>query len=70
MADAACLEHPGLSWFPARGDDVREVKAVCASCLVRDECAAAGEGERFGIWAGESARDRELIRSSGHRTAA
>jgi hypothetical protein len=70
MADAACREHPELSWYPERGEDVRAQKAICACCLVRDECAEAGVRERHGIWAGESARNRKLIRSSGHRDAA
>lgn len=70
-ADAACKEHPELSWYPERGDDVRPLKAVCAGCLVRDECAEAGAHEMHGIWAGESARNRRrTIRSSGHRDAA
>jgi len=38
-ADAACREHPEVSWFPDRGEDSRPAKAVCAACPVRDECA-------------------------------
>jgi hypothetical protein len=68
-ADAACKEHAELSWFPERGDDVRPTKAICARCLVRDECAEAGRTEQHGIWGGRSAR-KLFVRSSGHRDAA
>jgi len=37
-ADAACKEHPDLSWFPERGEDSTAAKAVCESCLVTAEC--------------------------------
>ena len=56
--DAACREHPDLSWFPERGADQSRQRAIRASCLVRVECYAAGEGER-GIWGGASGRARK-----------
>ncbi len=55
--DAACKEHPELSWFPATGQNQARQHAVCAGCLVRVECLAAGEGE-FGTWGGLSERAR------------
>lgn len=61
-ADAACLEHPEVDFFPSgRGDDA---KAVCAGCLVRDECLAAAlvRGEHDGIWGGTSERQRRALR--------
>lgn len=69
MADAACREHPELSWFPGRGEDVRPAMAVCGGCLVRQECAAYAESldrgadPLEGIWAGLSARRRRQARS-------
>jgi WhiB family redox-sensing transcriptional regulator len=66
--DAACREHPELSWFIERGEDQRQQKRICASCLVREPCAAAGDGE-FGLWGGLSERERKRLRS-GTRQAA
>jgi len=44
MRDALCLEHPEVSWFPDRGEPSAAAVAICAGCLVRQECAQAGEG--------------------------
>ena len=56
FADAACREHPELSWFPDPSDleAIAAVRAVCERCLVSPECEPAGRerGERFGVWAG------------------
>src|SRR5690349_5122440 len=35
QADALCLEHPDLDWFPAKGGDLSALRRVCASCAVR-----------------------------------
>jgi hypothetical protein len=61
--DAACREHPDVNFFPERGEDSRPAKAVCAKCLVRAECLAAGIREHFGIWSGTSERERRRIRA-------
>lgn len=64
-ADAACKEHPELSWFPGLGDDTRRQKTICSGCLVRTECSeAAGDaGDRLvGIWAGCSGKERRRRR--------
>lgn len=60
-ADAECREHPELTWFPERGEDSSAALAVCARCLVRDECRTAGASEGHGIWGGigEHARPRQ-----------
>jgi hypothetical protein len=60
--DAACREHPELSWFPHKGDSTKAQRAICASCLVRAECAEASIGERDGLWGGASIRERRKIR--------
>lgn len=64
-ADAACREHPELSWFPERGESVVEQRRVCAGCLVSVECRQAGEAEAFGLWGGASGRDRKTARAGG-----
>ena len=64
-ADAACVEHPELTWFPPRGADLGPVKAVCASCLVLAECRtwALAQGPQLaGVWGGLSDRERRLRR--------
>lgn len=59
-ADAACRGMGTSAWFPARHEDVRPAKAICAACPVAGPCgAAAGEA---GIWAGTSARERRRTR--------
>ena len=60
MADAACREHPDVNFFPTQGEDVEAAKAVCAGCLVREECLAYARAERIpaGIWGGEGTRAR------------
>lgn len=66
-ADAACAEHPELSWFPGKSAAraAERAKAICAGCLVRDECTAYAldQGESLhGIWGGLSPLDRRRLR--------
>jgi WhiB family redox-sensing transcriptional regulator len=63
--DAACREYVGLvEFFPERGVSAEPAKAVCAGCLVREECLeyALALGEKFGIWGGTSERERRALR--------
>lgn len=66
-ADALCREYPDVDFFPGRGQNVAaaKAKAVCAQCLVRNECASwalehdtGSAGGLIGIWGGLSGRDR------------
>lgn len=64
--DALCREYPELSWFPGRGEPTGPLTAVCARCLVRDECLAQAldAGDRVqGIWGGTSERGRRSLRA-------
>jgi len=64
-ADAACREHPELSWFPELGKDARPAKRVCAGCLVREECrswSVAQSPALAGVWGGLSAHERAAAR--------
>lgn len=65
--DAACKEHPEVEFFPVRGQSTRPAKALCAGCLVRQECAAYAfdhdpPGRVDGVWGGLSGPDRERLR--------
>ncbi len=60
-ADAACKEHPEVSFFPEQGASATPARRVCAGCLVRDECrawAAKQDLRLSGIWGGLSQRQR------------
>ena len=63
-ADAACREHPEVTFYPTRGDDTRPAKQVCAGCLVRDECLADAveHNELHGVWGGTSYKERKVLR--------
>ena len=65
--DAACKEHPELTWFPERGADPRPAVRVCSGCLVRPECLAwsmAAPTHLVGIFGGLTAADRRTLRAA------
>ncbi len=67
QADAACREHPELTWFPARGQDCGPALEVCRGCLVVEECRAwalAQGPELKGLWGGLSELQRRLSRAA------
>jgi len=59
-----CLGVDPDLFFPERGTSTAAPKAVCAGCVVRDECLeyALVNGEKFGVWGGLSERERRRIR--------
>lgn len=63
----ACLGLDPDLFFPARGEDTSEAKAVCRECAVQGECLewSIAHGEKFGIWGGASERERRKLRRSG-----
>lgn len=67
MRDALCREpHPGVTWFPERGEDAGPAKAVCRRCLVMGECwtFAGLDPDLRGIWGGQSERQRRQRRQA------
>lgn len=62
-------------FFPDRGEDQRQVKAICAACPVREECLeyALVNVERHGIWGGMSEKQRvglrRKLRNGNRRTS-
>ena len=67
--DAACAEHPKMSWFAPPGADVRPQRAICQQCLVVRECRtyAIDNADAFGMWGATTARERGRIRQTGDR---
>ncbi|GMU79751.1 MAG: hypothetical protein AMXMBFR46_25410 [Acidimicrobiia bacterium] len=65
-ADAACVGRPVAMFFPAVGEPLEPARAVCARCLVVDECLAFALGDRdafaHGVWGGTSGRERRTLR--------
>ena len=64
QARANCRGLDPDIFYPTRGVRLGEVKAVCAGCVVREDCLeyALANGEKFGIWGGVSERQRRLMR--------
>ncbi len=64
MPSAACVTRPDLPWttdtVPSTRVAVRTMESVCASCPVRNHCAAYAVEARVtgGFWAGH---DRDLL---------
>lgn len=63
-ADALCSQVDPDLFFPERGASLKDAKAICAKCPVRDTCLSeALEGEeRFGVWGGLSEYERRKLR--------
>lgn len=61
---AACAGLDPNLFFTERGESTREVKAVCATCPVCEECLdyALTNGEKYGVWGGKSERERRRMR--------
>lgn len=63
---AACQNsHPDL-FFPAKYEDVRPAKRICADCPVHNQCLeyALANDEQHGIWGGTTLRERRLIKKA------
>lgn len=61
--DTACRDRADLDWFTLDPSEGEAVRAVCATCPVRDQCRAAGAAETIGVWGG-------LYRADQRRRAA
>jgi WhiB family redox-sensing transcriptional regulator len=74
---AACKAANPAIFFPP-GEDNRSIdrqpdysaaKAICATCDVRAECAAAGANERYGVWGGTTPAERGAVRRRRRRAS-
>jgi hypothetical protein len=65
--DAACREHPLELFFPTKGVRPDAARAICARCLVREECAAFAAtfpaDDVRGVWAGRAYSGRRGSRA-------
>ena len=62
-AFAACLDAPGMTFFPQTKAEARAAVAICEVCPVREECLdhALATNERFGVWGGTTEKERRLL---------
>jgi WhiB family redox-sensing transcriptional regulator len=60
---ASCRSIPVELFFPLVEQEADEAKAICGSCLVREECLefAIQAGERFGVWGGFTSQERRSL---------
>lgn len=67
MAEGLCAQVDPELFYPEKGGSVREAKQVCLACPVRAQCLtyALAQGERFGVWGGESERARRALSRPG-----
>ena len=65
MWDALCAQTDPEAFYPDEHGSVGPAKAVCAVCPVLAECRAYAleTDQRFGVWGGLSARERQQIRA-------
>jgi WhiB family redox-sensing transcriptional regulator len=63
MKDAECLGADSNLWFPERGQDTTQAKAICDTCPVEQECLeyAITNHMMVGIYGGKSARQRRAM---------
>ncbi len=61
---AACAEIGGDDWFPEIGGSTREIKRVCSTCEIVEQCLlwALDNKELFGVWGGLTLRERNKLR--------
>lgn len=62
----ACMADPDL-WFPDKHtprEDRRLAQRICNRCEFKTQCLTAGReaGEKYGVWGGETQRQRALNR--------
>jgi len=71
QADAACKEHPEITWFPDKGQTTAAAKKVCAGCLVRAECQAfaLAQDDSRGVWGGLSERELRALSEPPRRVS-
>ena len=77
LPDGALCAAPGVDpnlFFPTRGKSAEPARRICRQCPIQPACeqSALTRGERDGVWAGWSERERRHVqgwvpRSGGRR---
>ncbi len=67
QANARCRSAPLSVFFPTRGDDAGQAKAICRGCAVRVDCRSyvLEHPDLLGVWAGLSERERRELHKRG-----
>ncbi|QBI18219.1 WhiB family transcriptional regulator [Egibacter rhizosphaerae] len=60
VAQAACRDASPDLFFSDRAEDIRAAVRICRRCPVVEPCRAVAlaSGERFGVWGGQTERQR------------
>jgi len=68
MDGAVCAQTDPEAFYPEKGGSIKEAKAICLTCDVREACLqyALTHTERFGIWGGKSERERRKLAGRAH----
>lgn len=72
---ARCAQIGGDMWFPEMGGSTKQVKAICATCPVRQQCldyalSLPADEDKDGVFGGLSVRERQSIRRAAREAAA
>lgn len=68
MDDALCAQvDVGDVFYVDKGESTAPAKWICRRCDVQQECLdyALTLGERFGVWGGQSERERRKLETAG-----
>jgi hypothetical protein len=62
--DALCRQVDPDLWYPEKGDNGMDAKAVCAACPVAGACLeyAVTTFQQHGVWGGKTYRELARIR--------
>jgi WhiB family redox-sensing transcriptional regulator len=71
MSAGVCAQTDPEAFHPDKSGTVEPAKAVCAVCPVRERCLsyALETNQRFGVWGGTSAQQRQALRLAERRAA-
>lgn len=72
MDGAVCAQTDPNSFFPEKGEPVKDAKKVCQGCEVVAECLAYAlrNNERFGVWGGLTERQRRKLAGKAYPSEA
>lgn len=77
MSDGLCAQVDPDAWFPPKGGNSTEAKAVCRRCPVIEQCLAhaldlvraVGSEQTLGVWGGTTESERSILVRDERRAA-